>query len=180
MQLRFSTARGTPILCDSTHALLGTIAGILIHPDTGVVEGFFVHASAGEGNPFLASIDIVRWGQEVHVHDPDAVFPVQERIRLQPLVEDERPVLGQRIRTEDGRALGRCRDVQFDTKSMRCQWLFPRRFWRWQRPVPVADIVEIRRDAIIVCNPERPVAVQEEVAEATSPLKILKQLPDAG
>ncbi len=146
------------VVCDSINEVLGQIMGILINPDTGRVEGFFLSASAAmAGTPFLSSLDIIRWGAHVHVREADAVFPAEERIRLQPLLEDRRTVLNQRVRTESGRSLGVCRDVQFHSDSMRCEWLFPRRLWRWAVPLPFSDVVEVRQDAIIVRDPKPPV-----------------------
>lgn len=102
--------------------------------------------------PFLASSDITSWGSHIHVRDPDAVYPARERVRIAPMLDDPRRVLGQKIQTESGRHLGRCADVQFDTRSMRCTWMFPRRWFRWKTPLPFTSISEVREDAIVVSD----------------------------
>ncbi|MDD3896704.1 MAG: hypothetical protein PHU04_02555 [Candidatus Peribacteraceae bacterium] len=180
MRVRFSTSKGMNVVCDSTSEILGQIAGILIHPDTGGVEGFFLATVVPmSGTPFLSALDIIRWGTHVHVRDADAVFPAEERIRLQPLLEDRRTVLNQRVRTEGGRSLGVCRDVQFHSDSMRCEWLFPRRWWRWAVPLPFSDVVEVRPDAIIVRDPKPP--VQETVQEPQeNSIDLLQPVPGIG
>jgi hypothetical protein len=66
------------------------------------------------------------------------------------LFDEGRSILGQRIRTENGLTLGMCGDVQFDTQTFTIEWLFPRRWWRWGRPLPASAIVEVRPDAVIV------------------------------
>ena len=179
MRIRFSTCIGTNIVCDSLNEVIGQIAGILIHPDTGKIEGFYVAGSyVHGGSPFLASLDIVRWGKEVHVQESDAVYPVEERIRLQPILSDPRRVLWQRIFTENGRRIGTCSDVQFNTDSMRCEWLFPRKWWKWSAPLPLSDIVEIRPDAILVRD--QTTLVKERIEEESGPMDLLESLQEIG
>jgi len=167
------------VVCDSTDEVLGQVDGILIHPDTGRVEGFSIGNAPATvpGTPFLASDDILCWGNHLHVRDHDAVYPLEERVRLQRLLDDPRRVLGQRVRTEGGRNLGNCRDVQFNTGSMRCEWIFPRRFWRWGVPVALADIVEILPSAIIVRDPPVPVPAQAAApSPASSPISPIPEI----
>ena len=180
MHVRFSTCRGLEVYSDGTHELVGRIDDVLIVPDTGMIEGFFVRASHVAGTPFLAAMDIVQWGGQIHVRDPEAVYPAEERVRLQSLLEDGRRILRQGIRTESGRTLGRCMDVQFDTETMHCEWLFPRRFLRWGTPVPISHVLEVRADAIVVRDREIPVRETAEQTTMSMPVELLKQVPDAG
>ncbi len=181
MHVRFSHCVGAPVVEDGTEEFLGSLSGILIHPDTGAIEGFFVKVSKFFGGEelFLSGLDIVRWGTRIAVSSSDVLSPVEDRIRLQTLLSDPRPILGQRIRTESGENLGRCRDVQFDTEAMRIEWLFPKRFVYSGVALPVSEIVEVREDGIIVRDPMP--RVKEPVAEASpvAPLPSL-DLTDAG
>lgn len=167
MQVRFSTCSGIPVLEEETRELVGTVDHPLIHPDTGKVEGFFVHAPGllFSGHAFLSSSDIRRWGKRVEVRDADVVGPLHEHVRLEHLTRDPRHFLGQRIITEQGRALGVCRDIQFDTTTFHVQWLFPKRYRLfWGLPVPANAIVEVKPEAIIV--KEQVVPVKEEPVTA--------------
>jgi uncharacterized protein YrrD len=151
---------------------LGLLGGILIHPDTGSVEGFFVRAPRliRSEELFLSSFDILRWGLRIIVRDGSVLSPLAERIRLQSLVEEGRSILGQPIVTESGRALGRCGDVQFDTRRFSVEWIWPRRFWKWRTPLPLSSIVEVRRDAIVVRDPETPASEKKEKEELEAPM----------
>jgi len=180
MHVRFSTCRGLEVQSDSTHEFVGRLNDVLIVPDTGKIEGFFVRAVHIGGTPFLSAIDIVQWGGHVHVSDPEAIYPAEERIRLQSLLEDNRRIIGQVIRTEAGITIGRCMDVQFDTETMHCEWMFPRKWWRWQTPVPISHVIEVRSDAIIVREQEMPVREIVEQKSIGVPVELLKQVPDAG
>lgn len=160
MQVRISTCLGAEVVEESSEEVIGVLADMLIHPDTGAVEGFYVQVPGegfGSSVLFCSSLDVLRFGARIYVRSADALGEPEEIIRLQPLLEDGRRVLGQPIRTESGSELGRCRDVQFDTESMHISWLFPKRRFRWGTGVPVSDIVEVRKDAIVVRDSPRPV-----------------------
>lgn len=152
MHVRFSTCKGTAVVEEGTEEGIGILSDILIHPDKGTVEGFFVQASGiGFGEEaFLLSSDIVHWGVSVRVRDRAVLGDITDIVRLQDILRQRRPVLGQRIRTESGRTLGRCLDVQFNTERFVLEWLFPKKWFWWGVALPVSDIVEVKEDAIIV------------------------------
>ncbi len=175
MQVRFTLSTGTAVTEDDAPFMLGTIADILIHPDTGRIEGFFVRTGGvfHGATLFLASLDILRWGTRVTVRDPDALSPPEDRIRLQALLEDPRRVVGQPMRTESGKYLGRCRDVQFDTNTFIVEWVFPRRMLRWGVPIPLNQVLEVRKHAIVVRDTAMP------VSDRAANIPLLEQVPKA-
>lgn len=177
MQLRFSLCLGHPVVVDGELELLGTLSGILIHPDTGKVEGFFVRAGGWlTAHPlFLSTADILRMTTRVYVRSHEVLSPVEDRVRLQSLLSDSRSFIGQVIRTEDGEYLGRCMDVQFDTLHFMVEWFFPKKFWRWGIPLPLSDVIEVRKDGIIVRDGKSVVDVKETKVE----VPILPQIPEA-
>ena len=152
MHVRFSTVIGMPIVEERTEEKIASLSGILIHPDKATIEGFLVRvASLLHGEElFLSTHDIMHWGNRIRVRDADMLSPVEELVRLDALSDGERPVLGQRIVSENGTFIGTCKDVQFDTRVFVLEWIFPRRFWRWGIAIPVSAIVEVKPEAIIV------------------------------
>lgn len=163
-----------PVVPENGGAPCGRICGILLQPDLGIVQGFFVR---GAGTPlrvaelFLAVPDILHWGTRVRVRSDETLAPVEELVRLQAQLHEGRKILGQRIVTEAGRGLGRCRDVQFETKTFRLEWIFPKKFLRLRTPLPASSIIEVRREAVIVRDPEIPVR-----SEQTGVIKVLQNL----
>ncbi|MDD5026503.1 MAG: PRC-barrel domain-containing protein [Candidatus Peribacteraceae bacterium] len=182
MHVRFSTCRGLPVVDASCDAILGRLSGVVLNPDTGKVEGFTVHVPGllSGSQLFCAGVDILRWGTHILVRDGNVLSPTEDRIRLQELLEQHRPLLGQRIRTESGRILGICADVQIDTLKMLVTWIFPKRLWRWGIAIPLTEVVEVRRDAIIVHDP--PIAKKSEVtvSEVIRTLPSLKDITETG
>lgn len=162
MHVRLSMCIGMPVVDDGSDEVLATVTGVFLHPDLGKVEGLFV--MTGRGEEFLVVSDIVHWGRSVVVRDPDVIAPLDERVRLTALWDEARPIVGQRIVTEGGKLLGRCKDVQFETDTFRMEWLFPRKMLRWQRPVPVTAVVEVTVDAVKVRDtyaPAQPMPVED-------------------
>lgn len=160
MHIRFSIAVGMPVLDDETSRIVARISGILIHPDTGKIAGFFVSVAGlfSSNEFFLSSQDIVAWGTVVHVRHQDVIVPADELVRLKPLLEDGRTMLGQRILTaKKRRYMGICKDVQFDTRQLAIEWLFPRKyFFLSQNPIPASEVTEVTKKAILVKEPLRP------------------------
>ena len=152
MHLRFSTCIGTPVHVEGIEHAVGYLSGILIEPDTGKIEGFFVRSLGLIRHPdlFLSTLDITRWGTRIIIRDTDVLSPPEDRIRLQPLLDDPRTILGQQIRTESGTLLGRCADVQFNTEAMHVEWLFPKKFFRYGIALSISQVLEVKSTVILV------------------------------
>lgn len=166
MHLRFSTAVGLPVIEEHAREACGLVSGILLHPDLGKVEGFFVRVAGffRSEERLLQAVDILHWGKYVRIRDESVLIPVEDVIRLAALLEEDRPIIGQRIISEGGTTLGTCRDVQFDTNAFLLEWLFPRTLFRWRRAIPASSIVEVRPDAVVV----RDVVMLPETEEKTA------------
>lgn len=176
MHVRFSTARGVTVADPLMEDAVGFLEDILLHPDTGIVEGFFVRVPGffHSDRLFLATAEIAHWGVRVRVRSPDVLFRLEDHVRLQQLLEEGRRILHQAILTESGRRLGRCDDVQFDTKLFTLEWLFPRRWLRWRDPIPASSILRVTKDAVIVRDPAIPIPA---VTTAQALVKTLEELP---
>lgn len=174
MHVRLSHCLGFPVMEEGGDHILGTISGILIEPDTGKIEGFFVTTEGllGAQTLYCSALDIVRWGTRVYVNSQYAIAPAEDRIRLQPLLKDPRTVLGQTIRLESGASLGTCKDIQFNTDRMHIEWLFPKKWFWWGVALPVTDILEVTPKAIIIRDPMKKefVTRQEEDVVLKAPL----------
>jgi sporulation protein YlmC with PRC-barrel domain len=179
MHTRLSTALGMPVV-DDGEDLLGSLAGILLHPDTAAVEGFFVRRTGffESETLFLSTSGIEHWGSRIRVRSADALSPLDELVRVSRLQEEGRPILNQAIVTDTGRKLGRCADIQFDTRTLRLEWLFPRRFLRWGVPVPVSAILQVTPENVLVRGDAK-AEVREQAVPAMAAIETLTSTPAA-
>jgi len=177
MHVRFTTCAGMPVTDDQLEEDIGTIGDILIHPDTATIEGFFVVIPSFLHTQvlFLPALDIMHFGSRVRVRHAESLSPVEDIVRLQSLLSEKRPVLGQRMLTESGKDLGICRDVQFETRTFHVEWFYPRKWFRWRAPIAALNILEIREDAIVVRDP----VLMQKVTPAETVLQSLEPLTGA-
>ena len=164
MHLLRSHALGTEVIDELDHQIHGVIGDPLIDPDRGKIVAFFVKTPSSPEPLLLQTQDILSWGKRVHIREPESMGPVDDMLRLQPFLQDDRPLISQRIRTKSGVTLGKCRDIQFNTEHFEVEWLFPRKFLKKALPLPASDILEITKEAIIVKDQtprEEKVSVEE-------------------
>ena len=172
MQVRFSIARGQAVALDDSGEVLGTVQSILLDPDRGTVAGFYVSVTSGFmgfQTLFLSVNDIVRWGTAIFVKRAAVLAEPDEFLRVKPLLEDTRKVLGQPMVTKSGTHLGRCKDIQFDTLHFRVHWFFPKGFFPWGTPVAASDVLEITKTKIIVKDVVIPLEEEVKVPEVALP-----------
>ncbi len=178
MHIRFMHCKGLPVIEEHSQQPVGVIADIFIHPDMGKVEGFFIQIRHFMHSDmlFLSAMDITHWGRTVMIRDRDCLAPLEDHVRLQQISDEGRTVMGQKMMTEAGNRLGTCADAQFETKTFRVEWLFPKKMFQWARPVPVTSVQEVRPDAIIIRDQA---TVQQPAAEEPvfAPLDPLKTTP---
>jgi len=180
MHVRFSSVLGHPVSESETGDIVGMLSDILIDPDTGKIEGFFVDSGGLMASQplFLSVLDIVHWGTRIVVRERDVLCPLDDLVRLQSLLDDERSFLGQTMMMESGSVIGVCKDVQFDTKRMKVEWLFPKKWMRWGVALPVSEIVEVKKEAIIMRDPVAPATEPMEEQSSVDPLEVLQSLPE--
>lgn len=160
------------VVDDSTQYAVGMLDDPLIEPDTGKIAGFFVQTLglSPESTLFLNVLDITQWGTKVHIAREDVLSPPGELVRMESAMQDPRTMLGQQIRIRPGGiTIGRCVDVQFDTKRFVVEWMFPRRWFFMRDPVATTEIIEITRNAIWVKPPIRPVTADVKRAVRGDP-----------
>lgn len=173
MQVRFSSCIGIEVITDSSGEVLGNVMDFFIDPDSGKVEGLFVYVPhlMQQRMLLLLTADILRWGQSVSVRSVDVLGPPDDFLRYQKLLEDPRTLIGQRIVTQSGKYIGRCKDVQINTDSMQCEWLFPKKWWKWRIAFPISEVHEVTEKAIILKDPtqfekEKPETEYEELFDS--------------
>lgn len=107
---------GTPVLRFEDGSPLASIKDVIIHPDTGKLEAFWVktlHHSFLYG--ILQTQDIVEWKKKIYVRGNEAIGDPADIIKIAELLSQNRLIMGNRVRTDRGVDLGRVFDLDFDT-----------------------------------------------------------------
>lgn len=177
MHVRLSSSLGLPIIEKNDDHVLGVISGILINPDSGKIEGFYakVPGLMLKEDLFFSALDTVKWGTRVSIQDREVLSFASDRVRLKEILEDPRSVLGQKVVYENGKSLGVCKDVQFDTDKMIMTWIFPKKFLRWGMAIPAKEIKEIKNEKIIVRDPK---VIKEVIEESIDPVEAFEKITD--
>lgn len=164
MHVRATACRDVPVCELDSQERIATLIAPVVQPETGKIEGFTVRIPQffSSRTEFLSSNDIGHWGLVVRIRHRDVIGPLEERLRLEEIVNSGRSILGQPIVTEQGRRLGTCRDLQFETHFFQLEWLFPKSWGRWRPAISAQDIVEVRPDAIIVKERQAVVPAEAE------------------
>jgi len=178
MHIRYTNCKGLPIVEEHSQEPMAFLSDILIHPDLGKVEGVFVQVKHFMHSEilFLSVSDITHWGRMIMIRDRDVLAPLEEHVRLQAIFAEGRTVLGQKVMNEVGKTLGYCKDVQFETKTFRLEWIFLKKLFQWTRPLPVTAITEVRTDAIIVRD-QAAIPEPQDGEAVFAPLDPLKTTP---
>jgi uncharacterized protein YrrD len=176
MHLLRSAAIGTEVIDEQDHQIHGTVTDFVFDPDRGKLVAVLVDSPDSADLLALQTQDIAAWGQRIHIKETDMLGVPDEILRLKPLFEDPRTIIGQYIKTKSGVAIGKCVDIQFDAAHFGIEWIFPRSFLKKGLPLPASDILEITKDAIIVKD-QTPKEEKEISWEkpAVSPMESLPQ-----
>ncbi len=165
MHVRLSSSLGLPIVEQQEEKAVGNLSGVLINPDSGKIEGFYISVKkfVGTNEMFISYLDVLKWGTKIQIKDSDVIAPAEDRVRLASLLKDPRRVINQIVKTKSGKKLGVCKDIQFDTDKMQLTWIFPKRLFGWGIAVPATEIIEVTEKEILVKDMEVPKEQKEEV-----------------
>lgn len=111
----YKSILGAKVLEFDSGNLLGFVTGILIDPDTGMVEAFWVKAlNLPLGKVILRSVDILELKKHLYVTSEKVLAQAEDVIRISEILRDGRVFLGNVVQSEAGRTYGYCDDISFD------------------------------------------------------------------
>ena len=97
---------------------LATVSGIIVNPDSGMVEAFWVKSrSLNLKSAILKASDIVEFKKNLYVKSDKVFAQAEDVIRINEILEDGRSFLGSTIQNEAGDSYGNCVNLDFDTKT---------------------------------------------------------------
>lgn len=124
----FKSMVGAKVLEFDSGNLLGTVSGIIVDPDSGIVEAFWVKpATLTVRNVILRTSDIVELKKNVYIKSDKVFALVEDVIRISEILNDGRVFLGSAVQNETGYSYGRCINLAFDSKTFVIKQIYSRR-----------------------------------------------------
>lgn len=155
MIIHFSDCVGVPLVHFETGDLLGLIKDVIVRPQDGRIEAFWVKSLAHPWqNRILQTQDILEWKKNAYVRNPDAISLPSEIIRIVEILQKKTEVIDNRVFDEENRYLGKVYDFDFNTEEfiLRNIYVGKRFLWKFCQPriIGSVNIIEIFPDYIRV------------------------------
>lgn len=153
----YSNIKGDPIYSQQDGSLLGLLYDIIINPENGKIEAFWVKpATLPVSNAVILSDVILSWGNKIYIKDEDDIALPEDIIRVSDILSKETFFIGSDVVDEAENLLGKVYDLDFDSKKLYLRSLhvahcflglkFGKRFFSFE------SIIEVLPKKIIVKN----------------------------
>ena len=152
MEKYFTKISGTPVVEDEGVRPITTVKNLLVDPETGNVIALVVNESK---NLVILPMDVLSWGEAVHVHDRECIVESDEVLRVNNVLKLKINIFGNKVFTKSGKPLGNVYDFSIDTNTMTLKKLFTAKgflgLFRYDsRIIPAKNIIEILKNKIVV------------------------------
>lgn len=150
MLLQASQLIGLPVGSTDTQERVGTISRIFVDPDGGQLVGFAVKTNLLGGGKVLSFHDVTAIDHAAAlIRNPAVVLPAEEVAPIKKLLEEKRPVMGQKIVTEGGTSLGKVADLVINTDTGMATRLYASHLLE-ERIIPLEKVVKVTKEKIVV------------------------------
>jgi len=163
MERSYSKIIGTSVFNDSTRPIT-TVKDLIIDPETGKILAFVVNINK---KLIITPLDVLSWGESIKVHNGEAIINANEVLRVENVLKNQIKVISNKVYTKNDEYLGKVIDFSVDNKSYLLKSLYVAKgilgLLRYQsRIIPYKDIIEIKKDKIIVKDVMKKIKESEE------------------
>jgi len=171
---QYSKIIGTHVLSHAEGDRLATVEDLIIHPDTGKVEGFWVKPmTLPLSHAVLPWEGVVAWKRNLYVKNDQSFAEPEEVIRIADILLKKTYFVGNKVKTESGMPLGKVFDLDFDDRKMFLRYLFVRKSLSLFRPtirfIPYDSIIQVLPEVIVVKDEEEKMAKETNLVEDRQP-----------
>ena len=119
---------GAKVLEFDSGDLQGMVSGIIIDPDSGMVEAFWVRPTTiPERSAVLRISDILEFKKNLYIKSDQVLAQAEDVIRIAEILEDGRQFIGSMVQNEAGDSYGKCDNLSFDTDTHALKQIYCRR-----------------------------------------------------
>jgi uncharacterized protein YrrD len=152
MERLFKQSVGSPIIADDIKAPVGILRDFVIDGERGKIVAFVLNKRR---NLIVREEDISGYEFFPRIKSEDCIIEAEEVVRVHEVQKKGLFFIGKQVFTEKGKYIGICEDFSFDDLEFRIKKIFvSRKFLRIfaieDRIFQVDDIVEVKKNKIIV------------------------------
>lgn len=175
----YSQIIGTPILSHENGRTIALLQDVIINPDNGKLEGFWVKPiTLPIGNAIIQNNSILEWKKNIYINDEREIAEPEDIINISEILEMNTLVIGNAVKNEAGEVFGSVFDIDFDTSKLYLRNLYVQKsffgFKHSQRIFNYDTIVQVLPEYILVKDIEE----KKEKAEDLTLIKDKQPLLD--
>jgi sporulation protein YlmC with PRC-barrel domain len=164
MQKLFSHLLGTEIINSQNGKRIARLNDLIIDPENGKILAIVINPNK---NLIISVLDIVKWGKSININDPHSIIDGFEILKVKKIEEDEIKVLNSTVKTEDGKTIGNVQDYYIETDIGNLSKIITSKKFLFinfdERIIDIKDIVEIKKDLIIIKDDFKTIKIPKEV-----------------
>jgi len=166
MEYAYSKIIGLPVFEAENMRPVFLIQDVIVDPESGRIVAFLAD---GRRNIVITPHDILAIKHGVWIKDVDDLCTVEDVLRVSKVVEDFGSFLMKKVVTESGKVLGKVVDMYFDSQIIQLNKIHVAKnilgFIQYDsRILPAKNIIEARKDVIIVKDDDAKERVTDKVA----------------
>ncbi len=152
----FQSIIGTKVLDFETGEPLALVNDIIINPDNGAVEGFWVKPiTIPLRNAIIQVSNILEFKKHIYIKDDSKIAVADDVIRISDILAQNRLFIGNKAQNEKGDYIGKIVDVSFDTKTFMINQLLTQKSFLGiihydKRIFSYNSIVKVLSEAVII------------------------------
>lgn len=163
MERFYSQTIGSEIFTENA-IYMGRVSEIVVDPDRGMIVGFL---TGSLGEKAFSPIDLLSWNRQLIVKDEESLLDTEEIIKIREVLEAQNMIMKKKVVTKSGQYIGKVSDIAFDSLFLVMTKIFVAKpllfFFEYdERIFTVQQILEIKKDVIIVKDPEELIPFKEE------------------
>jgi len=156
MEYAYSKIVGLPVFEAENMRPVFLIEDVIVDPETGRIVAFLAD---GKRNIVVTPSDILAIKHGVWIKDAEDLGTIEDILRVSKVVNDFGSFFMKKVVTENGKVLGKVVDMYFDSQISQLTKLHVAKnifgFVQYDQRILLAkDIIEARKDAIIVIDDE--------------------------
>ena len=158
---------GTPVAGHEDGMILALIQDIVIHPDTGKIEAFWVKPlTVPMPNAVLQTESILEWKKNIYIKNANEIADPSDIIKISEILSRNTLFIGNLVKNEAGEVFGRVYDLDFDVNKLYSRNLYAQKsflgFKYSQRMFHYDNIIKVLPEYILVKDIEERKAKVEE------------------